>query len=300
MKPISKRIGDRSAYLFVAPAVILMGIFIVYPMISSVVLSLTNWSGLGEKVFIGIENYVHLFQDAVFWESIRLQFTWAVLSVVLLAIGGLFLALLVEYFVPVRQLIPVARTIMFMPMMMSMVTIGILWAMLLNPMIGIINEVLHMLGLLSGTQTLDLLGNKDIALYAAFLPCIWQWSGFGMVVFSAAMQGIPSDVMESSIMDGCTKFKQIRYIVLPLLKPTIATVCTLNLIGGFKCFDLIYVMTAGGPANATQVTSIYIFKEAFTNTHFGYASAMSFILFLVTAIFGAVFFSFSKKLENYV
>lgn len=300
MKHFSQKIGDRSAYLFVAPAVILMGIFIVYPLISSVQLSTTDWSGLGERTFIGNANYVRLFKDPLFWKSIKLQFIWALLSVVFLALVGMLLALLIEYFIPFKKLIPVSRTIMFMPMMMSLVAVGLLWTMIFNPMMGMVNELLHTMGIFTGTQTLDLLGNEKLALFAAFIPCVWQWSGFGMVIFSAAMQGIPSDIMEASLMDGCTKWGQIRHIVLPLMLPTIATVCTLNLIGGFKCFDLIYVMTAGGPGTSTQVTSIYIFKEAFINGHYGYSSAMSFVLFLVTALFGAVFFKITKRMDNYI
>lgn len=297
MKNIRKRIGDRSAYFFVAPAVLLMGIFIVYPLLSSVRLSMTNWSGLGTEDFVGFANYIQLAKDPAFWESIKLQFIWAVLSVIFLALVGMALALFVDIFIPVKALIPVARTVLFMPMMMSLVAIGLLWSMIYNPMIGILNELLHVIGILRGTQTLDLLGDDKLALYAAFLPCVWQWSGFGMVIFSAAMQGISSEILEASVMDGCTKIGQVRHIILPLMKPTIATVCTINLIGGLKCFDLIYVMTAGGPGTSTQVTSIYIFKQAFTNSYYGYSSALSFVLFLVTAVFGAIFFKLTQRLE---
>jgi ABC-type sugar transport system permease subunit len=295
-----KMAGRVSPYLFVLPAAILLGIFIVYPMFSSVYLSLTNWSGLGEKSFVGFENYRRLFTEPIFWNSIRLQFTWALLSVVLLAGCGLFLALVVEIFVPAKFLVPIFRTILFMPMMMSMVCIGLLWSVIYNPMIGLVNEVLRIVGFIKQGQALDFLGNSDFALYAAFVPTMWQWSGFGMVIFSAAMQGIPQDIMEAALIDGCGKYGRIRHIILPLLRPNIATVCTINLIGGLKCFDIIYVMTAGGPGNGTLVTSIYIFKMAFVNNAHGYSAAISFILFLLTALFGYLFFSFSRKLDVYV
>jgi raffinose/stachyose/melibiose transport system permease protein len=300
MSELRKKIGDKSAYAFVAPAVILMAVFIVYPLISSVRLSLTDWSGLGKIKYIGFGNYSDIINNPVFWNSILLQVLWAALSVVVLAVSGLFLALIVEYFTPFKSLIPVSRTILFMPMMMSLVSIGLLWAMIFNPMIGILNELLRTLNIIDTSQTIDLLGMNTTALLAAFIPCIWQWSGFGMVVFSAAMQGIPREMIEASVVDGCTKFGQIRHIVFPLLKPTIAIVCTVNLIGGLKCFDLIYVMTAGGPGVSTQVTSIYIFKQAFVNSYYANASAMSVILFIVTAALGAVFFKFSNKLDSYI
>jgi ABC-type sugar transport system permease subunit len=292
--------GQISAYLFVLPAVILMAVFIIYPLISSMFLSLTDWSGLGVRNFIGLRNYRNLLRDPVFWNSIRLQFTWSLLSVVFLALFGLLLAFIVEIFVPFKILIPVFRTILFMPMMMSLVCVGLLWNMIFNPMIGLLNEVLQIIGLIDQSNSLDLLGNPRLALYAAFIPCIWQWSGFGMVIFSAAMQGIPQDLIEAAVIDGCGKYGKIRHIILPLLMPNIATVCTINLIGGLKCFDLIYVMTAGGPGNGTLVTSILIFKQAFVNNAHGYSAAVSFILFLLTALFGYAFFSVGKKMEVYI
>jgi ABC-type sugar transport system permease subunit len=289
-----------SAYLFVLPAAVLMAVFIIYPLVSSVFLSLTNWSGLGTRNFIGLENYRTLLKDPVFWNSIRLQFTWSMLSVVFLALFGFLLALIVELFVPVKTLIPVFRTILFMPMMMSLVCVGLLWSMIFNPMIGLLNKLLQAAGLLAMSDALDLLGNPQLALFVVFIPCIWQWSGFGMVIFSAAMQGIPQEITEAAVIDGCGKYGRIRHIIFPLLAPNIATVCTINLIGGLKCFDLIYVMTAGGPGNGTLVTSILIFRQAFVNNAHGYSAAVSFILFLLTVLFGYVFFSFTKKMEVYI
>jgi ABC-type sugar transport system permease subunit len=289
-----------SPYVFVLPAAVLLSVFMLYPLISSVYLSMTNWSGLGAKKFIGFENYRRLFTEPIFWNSIKLQIIWALLSVVLLAVSAFFLALIVEIFVPLKQLIPVFRTILFMPMMMSLVCVGLLWSMIFDPMIGILNEVLLKVGILEAGRTLALLADDNLALYAVFIPVIWQWSGFGMVIFSAAMQGIPQDIMEAALIDGCTKYGRIRHIIFPLLKPTIVTVNTINFIGGLKCFDIIYVMTNGGPGNATLVTSIYIFKMGFINNAFGYSAAASFVLFILTALFGFLFFSFNKRLEVYI
>lgn len=299
-KMFGGRLGNWKAYIFIAPAVVLLAVFIVYPLISSFQLSTMDWSGLGVGEFIGFENYKNLFRDPVFWNSIQLQFIWALMSVAVLALTGLVLAIIVEFFVPFKRLIPVFRTILFMPMMMSMVAIGLLWSMVFNPMIGLLNEVLQMLGLLGPAQVLDLLGENKTALYAVFIPTIWQWSGFGMVIFSAAMQGIPQDVMEASVVDGCSRWRQIRHIVVPLLAPTFAMQCTINLIGGLKAFDIIYVMTAGGPGTSTQVSSIYIFRQAFVLNHHGYSAAISSIMFLLTALFGVLFFRFTNKLENYI
>lgn len=297
---VLKRFGDLSAYAYVAPAAVIMAMFIVYPLFSSLQLSTLKWNGLSAKEFIGLQNYANLFRDPVFWNSVKLQFIWALLSVVVLGLTGMVLAIIVEYYIPVKRMIPVFRTVMFMPMMMSLVAIGLLWTMIYNPMIGLLNNLLKELGMLRSNQVLDLLGNRNTALYAAFIPAIWQWSGFGMVIFSASMQGIPHEIMEASVVDGCTRFKQIRHIVFPLLLPKLAMVCTINLIGGLKCFDLIYVMTAGGPGISTQVSSIFIFRQAFTLNAHGYSAAASSVMFLLTTLFGVLFFFFTSRMESSV
>jgi ABC-type sugar transport system permease subunit len=293
--------GDKlSPYLFVLPELFLLIVFMIYPLISSGYLSMTNWSGLGAKQYIGIGNYRQLFLDPLFWNSIRLQFIWAVISLVFLAVSALFLALTVEMFVPRKHLISAFRTILFMPMMMSLVSVGLLWTMIYHPIIGVVNGLLNKLNLLKPGQVLTLLANPKTTLFAVFVPVIWQWSGFGMVIFSAAMQGIPQDIIEASVIDGCSKFGRIRHIILPLLAPVIVTVNTINFIGGLKCFDIIYVMTDGGPGNATLVTSIYIFKKAFINNEFGYSAAASLVLFLFTTVFGLVFLKINRKLDVYI
>lgn len=297
---IQKKYAGMAPFLFIAPAVILMGVFIVYPLISSLNISTISKSVIGPGDFIGFKNYVELFRDPTFWNSVLLQFIWALMSLVILATTGLILALIVEYFIPIKRFVPAVRTIFFMPMMMSMVVIGLLWSLVFNPLIGVLNEVLHALNLLGPAQVLDLLGESKTALYAVFLPTIWQWTGFGMVVFSAAMQGIPQRLLEASIVDGCSRFMQIRHVIMPLLAPTFALQCTINLIGGLKCFDIIYVMTNGGPGTSTLVSSIYIFRQAFILNNHGYAAAISTIMFILTALFGILVFQYTNRLQNYI
>ncbi|MFR7744046.1 MAG: carbohydrate ABC transporter permease [Acutalibacteraceae bacterium] len=191
---MQQQIDDNIGYLYLLPAVILMGVFIIYSMILNVQISMTDWSGLSEKHFIAFANYVKLFRDKAFWDSLGVQLIWMLLSTVFHALGGLILSIIVEYFIH-RKLQAVFRTLFFMPMMMSLVAVGILWTLIYNPLIGVINEILQVLGILSGNQTLDLLGDRSTALLAAFIPALWQWSGFGMVVFSAALQGMSRELL---------------------------------------------------------------------------------------------------------
>ena len=250
-----------SPYLYLAPALLFMIGIILYPMISSVVISFRKWNGLGPMTPVGLENYRRLlFADPDFRGSIVATFIWVLMSVTLLTITSMILALVVEFGVVRRRMIAVTRTVLFMPMTMSLVSVGVLWSLILNPLLGLLTKVLAVVGLISQNNPPDLLGTQSTALLAVFFPVIWQWSGFGMVVFSSAIQGIPEEIIEAAKIDGCGHWKQIRYIALPLLLPAVAILTTVNCIGGFKAFDILYVMTAGGPANASMVATIYMFR----------------------------------------
>jgi ABC-type sugar transport system permease subunit len=271
-------------YLYVLPAAILLIVFLFFPVVQSFRYALFDWDGLGKPVYLGLANFKKLFADPVFWQSLKNTVIWVLMSGVILSIGGLFLAFLVEYGASIRFLAGISRTVLFMPMMMSLVSIGLLWALIFNPMLGLLTNLLSAVGLADKGNPLNLLGDPKSALYFAFLPAIWQWSGFGMVVFSAALQGIPRELFDASAIDGATYARQLRYITFPLLYPAVVVVTTVNMIGAFKAFDLIYVMTKGGPGEATLVSSIFIFREAFVIHHFGYASSSSVVLFVITVI----------------
>lgn len=290
--------ANVSAYLFLAPATILSLVFIIIPLVMTFRYSVTDWSGLGEYHNIGLANFKNLASDSFFWESVKNTFIWAALYVLFLPVTGLVLAIVLEYALPFQKMKSAVRTIFFMPMMMSLVAIALLWQLIYNPNLGILPKLLVLLGVVKGP--VDLLASYKFSLFTAFIPIVWQTSGFGMVIYSAAIQGIPSDILEAAAIDGCTKWKSIRYIVIPMLTPTIALLATLNLVNGFKGFDLLYVLTGGGPGTSTQVTSLYIFKQAFVSNHYGYSAAMSLILFLITVFFGKLFLKFSNRLENYV
>lgn len=301
MKAKSLSRNSLTGYIFMIPATVMMLIFVIYPLLSSFSYALYDWKKLGQRSFIGLANFAELLTaDKLFWSSLRLTFTWVALSVVILSVSGLLMALLVEYGTRSRKLIPVARVVLFMPMIMSLVSVGILWALIFNPNMGLLNSLLMALGITSPMNPLDLLGDYDRAIFTVFIPVIWQWTGFGMVVYSAAIQGIPEDVLEAAYIDGADRWQSLKFIVMPLLKPTILLVGTVHLIGGFKCFDIIYVMTAGGPAESTLVTSIYMFRTAFVNQNYGYGSAISVALFVVTAFFGFIFMRFTSRTERLI
>jgi ABC-type sugar transport system permease subunit len=210
------------------------------------------------------------------------------------------LAVLIEYTTKARFMAGLYRTILFMPMMMSLVAVGLLWSLIFNPTMGLLNALLVKMHLMDPMAPMNLLGKANTAIFAAFVPAVWQWSGFGMVITSAAMMNIPQELLEAAAVDGAGKTKQFFRIILPLLLPTIFTCAMLHLIGGFKAFDLIYTMTAGGPGDATMVSALYMFRQAFIDHKFGYATAIAAVLFLLIFIFTYVFNRINDKVRENV
>jgi ABC-type sugar transport system permease subunit len=289
---------NYTPYLFILPALAMLIVFLYYPVVGALDISLNEWAGMGPRKFVGLGNYFQLFQDRTFWHSLSLTFLWVFLSTVILPIGGLILAMLVEYTTKAKVIAGLSRTILFMPMMMSLVAVGLLWSLVFNPTMGLLNAVLIKLNLVNSMNPLNILGRANTAIFGAFIPAVWQWSGFGMVIISAAMMNIPPELLEAAAVDGAGRAKQFFRIILPLLLPTIFTCAMLHLIGGFKAFDLIYTMTAGGPGDATMVSALYLFRQAFINHKFGYATAIAAVLFLMIFIFTYVFNKVNDKIRE--
>jgi ABC-type sugar transport system permease subunit len=286
-------------YLYVLPAGLILLVFLAYPVARSFLYALYSWDGLDIAEWRGLANFPRLFNDPVFWGSLKNTVIWVLLSGTVLSVGELFLAFLVEYGARARAISGVSRTILFMPMMMSLVLVGLLWALIFNPMLGLLTNLLAAVGLANKGSPLNLLGGDPrTALFYAFVPAIWQWSGFGMVVFSAALQGIPQELFDASAIDGASYARQLRHVTLPLLYPAVVVVTTINVIGAFKAFDLIYVMTAGGPGDATLVSSIFIFREAFVVHHFGYASSAAVVLFVITVVITALLMRYRRAVQR--
>ena len=289
---------NYTPYLFILPALAMLVVFLYYPVVSALGISLNEWSGLGQKKFIGMDNYIRLAGDRMFWHSLRLTFLLVLLSTVILPVGGLVLAMLIEYTTSTKFMAGLSRTILFMPMMMSLVAVGLLWSLIYNPTLGLLNAFLVKLNLVNPMEPLNLLGKANTALFAAFVPAVWQWSGFGMVITSAALMNIPTELIEAAAVDGASGSKQFFRIILPLLLPTLFTCATFHMIGAFKAFDLIYTMTAGGPGDATLLSALYIFRQAFVDHRFGYATAVAAVLFLRIFGFTYVFTKINDRVRE--
>ena len=271
--------------MFLFPAVVLMGVFVFLPLFQSLGYSFFELDGFTPIAFVKFENYIKLFQDHIFWNSIRLTLQWAFMSAVTPTFIGLLLAILLEYRTRNQILSGVSRTILFLPQMMSMVALGLLWSLIYNPIIGLLSNFFNILGVTSNANPLNLLGNSNTSIFAAFAANVWFHAGFSMVVFSAAIQGVPREIIESAMTDGANKFQQIIFITIPSVLRTMVLLMMVNMISGFKAFDILYVLTRGGPGIATNITSLYMYNQAFYAFKFDYATTMAAVLFVTTIIF---------------
>ena len=294
-----KKKYDNCAFLYLLPTLLLIVTFVAVPMVMTLGYSFTDWTGFAGFNLIGFRNFEFLITDPIFWQSIRLTFLWVGLSVTVLPIASLILALIIEYLLPFRRLRTTTRILLFMPQLVSAVAVALLWRHIYNPHFGLIVSLGRAFGIVAEGDIVNLLGNPDVAIFYAFVPVIWAGAGFGMIVLCAAMQNISSDIVEAGMIDGCTRLKIVGHIVIPLIRPTLGLLATLNLIGGFNAFATLHALTGGGPGTATQITALYIFREAFQNNRFGYSSALSFVLMVITLVFGIIFFSLSKKIQHY-
>ncbi|MFM9107165.1 MAG: carbohydrate ABC transporter permease [Chloroflexota bacterium] len=272
--------GWATIALFLLPAFAIYAVFVLYPILQSIRYSLHEWSGISPGFeFVGLGNYRTLIGDDVFWKALRNNLILVVASIAIQLPIGLGLALLAEQRLRGWR---VFRTVWFLPLLMSTVAIGLLWNYIYDPTFGLINTALHTFGLDSWQR--GWLGEKETALGSVIAVICWQYIPFYMVLFIAGLTTIPADLLEAARLDGASGWTLFRSVTLPLLRPVIRTSAILSLIGSLKYFDLIYVMTGGGPGDATQLMATYMYENAFTQFDMGYGSAIAVALFLIAFV----------------
>ena len=273
--------------IFIGPALLVYAVFVLYPIFSTFYYSLFDWSGIDSGVtFTGLFNYISVLSDQVFWSSLKNNLLLVVASLLTQLPLGLFLALLL--FAPIRGL-RLFRTVYFLPLLMSSVAVGILWIYIYDPNQGILNRTLEAIGL--SFLKNSWLGSEETAFWAVVATVCWQFTPFYMILFRAALVGIPEEIYESASIDGANAWSKFRHITLPLLLPTIITSSILSIIGSLKYFDLIFVMTGGGPNNSTELMATYMYKQAFSYFNMGYASTISFAMFLIAFLVTVIIYS---------
>ena len=269
--------GGLIAWTFALPALVVYFVFLVYPALSSLWFSFTDWDGLSATYnVVGIDNYVNMFDDPVVIQAIINNIIWTIVTITVPVIIGLLLAIALNGKVRGK---PVLRLLFYTPAVLPLVAVASIWGWLYNPQYGAINAALRAIGLDFLAQ--PWLGQDSTALAAVMVPAIWLRVGFPMLLYLAALQGINADMYEAATVDGATKLQQFWHITMPSLRPAHYIVIALSLIDSFKVFDLIYAMTYGGPGTATQVMGTWMYFNVFQYYQAGYGTAIAVVITVV-------------------
>jgi multiple sugar transport system permease protein len=279
-----------AGYLFVAPDAIGLLIFVGAPMILSLSLGFFSVSGFGAYSFVGLDNYKRMLGDPLFWQSLKVTILYIVLLVPALYVTGLGLALLIQADTRFNGFV---RTLLFMPQTVSLVVVALVWQVLLIDKIGLLNRLTVSLGL----GAFSWLGDPRFALIAVVVVSVWFLMGFYMLIFLGGLQDIPKEYYEAAKIDGAGPASSFYLITLPLLRPTsffVLLVSTVTAVCGSQTFDLVYVMTRGGPANTTSLAIFYVYQQAFLFNEYGYAAAMASVLVVVLMLITVLMFLLTR------
>ncbi|MGF6231565.1 raffinose/stachyose/melibiose transport system permease protein [Inquilinus ginsengisoli] len=269
-------------WLFLAPAALIFAIVLVYPMAYSSWLSLFRWDGVSpDKLWVGLGNYVELFtRNRVFWIALKNNVIWSLLSLVVPTGIGLALALALEGRFRGSSFF---RSVFYFPAILSMSIVGLIWSWMYHPSLGLVNQLLEELGL-SGLER-NWLSDPKISLYSVFAAAAWHNAGLPMLLFLAGLQTISREVLDAARIDGAGRFQRFWYVTFPLLRETTMVVVAITAINSLKVYDIIYVMTYGGPANRTQVLGSWMYFLTYNHNEVGLGTAIAVILFLLTLVF---------------
>ena len=275
-----------------APALVLFTTFILIPVVMTVIgsfftfgLTSPHWS------FAGIDNYARAAMDPVFWLSFRNNLI-IVFGSILTQIGfGTLLAAILDR--GIRRGSTIFRTLIFAPMVISSVAVGLIWLMIMDPNIGPLNKLVKYAGLTP--PMLGWLGDPDLAIWMFLVVAAWQYTGFMMVLVLAGLQSVPEEIYQAAALDGARAARAFWYITLPSIRNVLIVAVLITSIGAFKVFDLIYVTTRGGPANATQVFGTYIYLQAFNLGNMGYANAIAVFLLVIAVVLGLLQLRYSRR-----
>ncbi|AXK35506.1 sugar ABC transporter permease [Streptomyces armeniacus] len=277
-----------AAALFLLPDCIGLLVFVGIPMVLSVVLSFFQVSGFGSYEWVGLGNYERMLGDPLFWDSMKITGIYVLVLVPVLFVVSLGLGLLVKQNLPG---VSIFRTIFFLPYVISLVVVGLLWKFMLDEQIGVVNKAFRSVGL----EGESWLGDPDIALYSIIAVFIWVMMGYYMIIFLAGLQEIPREYYEAARIDGAGPWTQFRTITWPLLRPTSFFVLLMSTVAAITGgFELVFVLTEGGPANSTSLAIFYIYQQAFVFGEYGYSAAMGTALVLAMVLVSGVIFKITK------
>jgi raffinose/stachyose/melibiose transport system permease protein len=276
---------------FVLPALCVYVLFVLYPIVQAAFYSLYSWKGLGPlEDFVGVENYRRFLSDGVFQLALRHNLTIVLLTLCIQLPFALVVALLIRGNVPGRTLF---RIIFFLPYVLSEVITAIIWVFIFRPDTGLINVILG--AVVPGFETRGFLGNPETVLFAVFIVITWKYFGFHMILYLAGLQSIPPELEDAARVDGATPVRVLRDITLPLLSSTIRVSVFFAVLGSLQFFDLIWVMTKGGPTNGSNTMATYMYTFGFQRFQLGYGAAVTLVIFLICFGFSLVYQRFVTR-----
>ena len=278
-------------WLFIMPVVISQLVFAAYPLIWSLVLSFHEWNPLGPDKFVGLVNYQALFDDKLFFQSLGHVLVYALYTIPAGLIWGIVVALALQN-IHWRGFF---RALYFLPTVTSTIAISVVWSIIFQPDWGVLNSVLKSFGIIGPNW----LGQTSTALLSVSVVAVWMGTGYWMVIFLAGLLDIPSDYLDAARVDGASALQIFRYVTLPQLTPSIFYYLTIAMISVWTTFDVVYLMTSGGPANSTMMPALYLYNLAWTHLEMGYASAIAWVIALCTFTFTALHFGLSRRWVSY-
>ncbi len=274
-------------YLALSPVLVLLFVFLYLPLVTDVVYSLHDWSSLSPTWrYVGLENFRMLWGDPLFWQSLRGNFLYALVSLLCQVVFALMLAAVLESGVVGQQLSGFFRIAFFIPSILPITVIGLLWQILYQPQGGLIDQALESLGLDSLAHAW--LGEEATALPAIVAVSQWQWTGYLTVLFIVAIRAIPAELYEAAEIDGARAWRSFWHVTVPGVQETTVLMALITVFGAVKVFDIIWVMTAGGPNNASHVMGSYMYRLAFRDDRVGYAAAVAMAMFVLSAVVGGL------------
>lgn len=283
---------NKTGYLFISPALLLYAIFFIYPFAGTVYLSLTNWNGVDpQKKFLGLNNYIRMVRDHLMWTSLSHNVIWVIIGTIVPIVIGLILAVLLwggntkgrTFF----------RTVYFMPVILSPVIVGIIWGWMYNPIFGMLNRILDIIGLSSLSR--GWLGDPNLAIYMVLIAAIWSYFGFCVVVLLAGLQNVDLELHDAARCDGANSWQQLIHVTIPQLNHVLTMIVVYTMIGGFNVFDIVFIMTHGGPANSTELIATYTYKQSFQLNSIGYGSALCMVMTFLSLTSSYIFLKFRER-----
>ena len=279
---------ERTAYLFLLPWIIGFVVFSAGPLGASFLIVFTEWPILAAPTWIGIQNYLTMVKDPLFWQSLKVTTVYTVIGVPMGLVAGFAVALLMNQQI---RVIALWRAIYYMPAVVGGVVVARMWQGVFNPIYGILNALLGLLGL----QGPNWLGQAEWVIPAFLIMALWNVAGANMVIYLAGLQSIPTEIYEAAMIDGAGAWHKLRHVTIPMMTPVIFLRLIMGIIGSFQVFTQAFVMTKGGPGNASLFYVLYLYRNAFEYSKMGYASALAWVLFAIILVLTWLFFRSSER-----